>query len=261
VITDTHVYVFQTEANITVSVGDVLNTGQAMADAVVVWDLSGGPVDYSSVPALSFGANFLSGGYFGALTFENMDVAVEYLGTDEDNKAVVVFRVGGFPADVDAFWEQAQTLGKQAGNKTLAELLDTRDNPVGQPLPMFLPAQINPLEFVLDNIMKNHLILIKVRASAIDPDAPGMQLFKYLRNVVPPHTAYIVFVELSPPADTIDLSQAGDSEQAGIEEVPALLNAATPSDENVYPAAEAPASAASYSDVVVRVYRVSEVCE
>lgn len=261
VLTDTHVYAFQTGATITVSVGDVLNTGQAMVDAVTVRDLSGGDVDYSDVPALSFDDKFLSGGYFSSLTFENMDASVEYLGTDEDNKAVVVFRVGGFPADVDAFWEQAQLLGKQPGSKTLAELLDTRANPVGQPLPMFLPSTINPLEFVIDNIMKNHLILIKVRVSAVDPDAPGMRLFKYLRDVIPPHTTYIVYVELMPTTDTIDLSQAGDDEQAGLEEVPDLFNAATPSDEDVYPADEAPASTAAYDDVVVRVYRVSELCE
>jgi hypothetical protein len=261
VITDAHVYTFQSQANITVSVGDTLNVGQAMSDAVVVWDLSGGAVDYSSVPMLGFDDKFLSGGYFSSLTFENQEVDVEYLGVDENNKAVVTFRVGGFPADVDAFWEQAQLLGTAPGQKTLAELLDTRDNPVGQPLPEFLPAKINPLEFVLENIMRNHLVLIKVRVSAVDPDAPGLRSFRYLRNVVPPHTTYIVFVELSPTADTIDLSQAGDTEQAGVEESVALLHAATPADENVYPADSAPANAASVEDIVVRVYKVSEVCQ
>ena len=261
VLTDTHVYTFEPTANITVAIGDVLNVGQAMTDSVEVIDLSGGPVDYSSVPSLSFDNSFLSGGYFSSLTFENQEVDVEYLGRDENNKAVVVFRVGGFPGDVDAFWEQAQMLGSQPGQKTLAELLDTRDNPVGEPLPRWLPATINPLEFVLENIMRNHLILIKVKVAAVPSDSPGLKLFRYLRDVIPPHTTYIVFVEVSPTADTIDLSQAGDTEEAGVEEEVAPLGVATPDNEVLYPSSEAPVGAAAYEDVVVRVYKVSEVCE
>ena len=261
VITDKHVYAFSLNAVITVSVGDVLHAGQQMSDALKIVDLSGYEPDYDDFSALSFGANYLSGGYFAELIFENMMVDVEYLGVDEDEKAVVVFRVGGFPGDVDAFFEQAQIIGKQAGNRTLAELLDTRENPVSQPLPEYLPAQLNPLQFVLDNVMKNHLILIKVRASAIDPDAPGMSVFRYLRDIVPPHTAFIVFVEITPDADTIDLSYAGDDQQAGVQEAPTRFGGATPDDEEVNPADAAPVGGASYEDIMVRVYKVSEVCE
>jgi hypothetical protein len=261
VITDKHVYSFSLNANITVSVGDVLFAGQQMSDALKIVDLSGYAPDYDDFPAVSFGANYLSGGYFAELIFENMMVDVEYLGTDEDDKAVVVFRIGGFPGDVDDFFEQAQLIGKQPGNKTLAELLDTRANPVSQPLPAYLPAQLNPLQFVLDNIMKNHLILIKIRTSAIDPNAPGMGIFRYLRNVVPPHTAFIVFVEITPDADIIDLSYAGDDQQAGVQEVPTRFGAAVLTAEEINPADAVPVGGASYEDIMVRVYKVSEWCE
>lgn len=261
VITDKHVYTYSLNATPIVAVGDVVRGGEQLTDALRVIDLSSGSKDYSSVPGLVFDDNFLSGGYFSTLTFENTQVDVQYLGVDEDNKAVVIFHINGFPGDVDRFWEQAQLLGKQAGGKTLAELLDTRANPVGQPLPAYLPTTINPLEFVIENILKNNLTIVKVRANAIGDDAPGLGLFKYLRDVIMPHTTYIVFVEISADTDTIDLSQVGDEENAGVEEDTTLFDGVAPTTEVLYPVDDAPAGSSSYEDIVVRVYRVSEVCK
>jgi hypothetical protein len=261
ITTDKHAYTFSANANPIVSIGDTVRGGEQLVDALRIMDLSSGERDYSSVPALTFGDDFLSGGYFSTLTFENKQVSVEYLGVDEDDKAVVVFEITGFPGDIEAFWEKAQTLGKETGKQTLAELLDTRDNPVGQPLPAYLPATINPLAFVIENILKNNLTIVKVRASAIGDDAPGLNLFKYLRDIIMPHTTYVVFVEISADTDTIDLSQAGDDENAGVEEEITHFDAVTPDAEVLYPASEAPAGSASYEDIVVRVYRVSEICK
>ena len=261
ITTDKHTYTFSPNANAIVAIGDAVRGGEQLSDALRVIDLSNGERDYADVPALTFSDSFLSGGYFSTLTFENTQVDVEYLGVDEDNKAVVIFQISGFPADVDSFWEKAQTLGKEDGKQTLAELLDTRANPVGQPLPQFLPATINPLEFVIENILKNNLTIVKVRANSISSDAPGLNLFKYLRNVIMPHTTVIVFVEISADTDTIDLSQTGDSEEAGVEESITHFGGAVPTAEVLYPEEEAPAGSASYKDIVVRVYRVSEVCK
>jgi len=261
ITTDKHAYVFSANANPIVSIGATVRGGEQLVDALRVIDLSSGERDYGGVPALSFGADFLSGGYFSTLTFENKQVTVEYLGVDEDDKAVVVFEVGGFPGDIDSFWEAAQTLGKETGKQTLAELLDTRANPVGQPLPAYLPTTINPLEFVIENILKNNLTIVKVRASAIGADAPGLDLFKYLRDIIMPHTTFVVFVEISADTDTIDLSQAGDDEEAGVEEEITHFGGIVPTAEVLYPKSVAPAGSASYEDIVVRVYRVSEACK
>ena len=109
--------------------------------------------------------------------------------------------------------------------------------------------------------MKNNLTLIKVRANSVGDNAPGLGLFQYLRNIVMPHTTFIVFVEISADTDTIDLSQAGDDEEAGVEEEITHFDPVLPDDEVLYPQDEAPGGSASYEDIVVRVYRVSEVCK
>jgi hypothetical protein len=261
ITTDKHSYTFSPNAVPIVSIGDTVLGGEQLVDALRVIDLSSGDRDYSDIPALTFSDSFLSGGYFSTLTFKNTQVDVEYLGVDEDNKAVVIFQLGGFPGDIDSFWERAQTLGKESGKETLAELLDTRANPVGQPLPQYLPVTINPLEFVIENILKNNLTIVKVRANSIGTDAPGLNLFKYLRDIIMPHTTFIVFVEIAADTDTIDLSQVGDDEEAGVEEEITHFGGIAPTAEVLYPLADAPAGSASYEDVVVRVYRVSEVCK
>ena len=260
IITDKHIYEFASTAVADVAIGDTVLAGQALVDSIKVVDVSGDGTDYTGFQGLSFGKDFLSGGYFGELTFENMDVDIEYLGADLDNKVVITFRVQGFPGDVDLFFEQMQQAGKDAG-QTLAELLDLRDNPVGQPLPEHLPAQLNPLQFVLENTMRNHLVLVKIKTSAIKTDAPGLGVLNHLRDLVPPHTTFLVFVEMTPEVDMIDLAQAGDDEIPGVTESTDRFNGAIVDPEVAYPESEAPANAATYGDVVLRVYRVSEVCE
>ena len=260
VITDKHVYEFSPNATATVAVGDTVRAGETLVDSIKVADISGGDADYDEFQGLSFGEDFLSGGYFGELTFENMDVDIEYLGADRDGKVVITFRIQGFPGDVDLFFEQMHQAGKDAG-ETLAELLDLRENPVGQPLPEHLPAQLNPLEFVLTNTMRNHLVLVKIKTSAIKADSPGLGVLNHLRDLIPPHTTFLVFVEMTPEPDMMDLSQAGNDETPGVTESTDRFNGAVVDPENVYPVSEAPVNAAAYSDVVLRVYRVSEVCE
>lgn len=259
IITDKNVYSFSPNATPVVSVGDTVTAGETLVDAIKVVDISGSTPDYDEFQALSFNRDFLSGGYFSELVFENALVDVEYLGADRDGKVIVTFRVQGFPGDVDIFFEQVHEAGKAAGH-TLAELLDLRTNPVGEPLPEHLPAQINPLEFILTNTMRNHLVLVKIKTSAIVPDSPGLGVLNHLRELVPPHTSFVVFVEMAPDADTIDLSQAGDDAVPGAVESTDRFGGAIPAPESVYVESEAPAGEATYGDAVLRVYRVSEVC-
>ena len=254
VITDEHVYEFSAEATIIVAVDDVLHAGDPLSDAVQIAELSGYAPDYSFVSAAALDAGFLAGGYFAALTFENQDVDVEYLGQDADGKTVITFRVQGFPLDIEKFFDDTLERGKLPGQQTFAELLDLRDDPVTQPLPGDLPAQINPMEFVIENTMRNNLTIIKVKTSAIRTDTPGLEIFRHFRNIVPPHTTFMVFVEINPESDTIELSDS-------VDEAVETFDGAAPTAEELVPTEEAGAGDASFEDVVVRVYRVSEVCK
>ena len=76
VITDKNVYEFRAGVTVTVSVGDELTAGDSMIDAVVIEDLAGNTPDVSTLSAVALDSNFLSGGYFAELVFENTSVDV-----------------------------------------------------------------------------------------------------------------------------------------------------------------------------------------
>jgi hypothetical protein len=260
VTTDKHVYEFQPNANIIVNIGDTLYAGQELSDVVTVVDFAGNMPDYSELPGVALTSNYMSGGYFSELIFENGDVALEYGGVNEGGKAVVTFRIQGYPADVELFFENAMEIAMATGQKTLAELLDLRDNPATQPLPVNLPAQINPLEFAIDQIMRNNLWFMKIKTSAIDPDAPGIEFLRHMRAVVPPHTSLLIFVEIAPSTDTIDLSTAGDDDTPGAAEDTERFSGVIPTAENIDEHSEASAGDPSYRDVVLGVFKVAEEC-
>lgn len=260
VITDSQVYSLPLLATVTVAVGDVLTAGQTICDAVTVEEFSRSDPNYSILPAIALSKSFLSGGYFGELTFKNHDVALEYLGPDEDGKAVVRFETGGFPADVETFWDFVHNAGKAEG-KTLANLLDTRTAPTNEPTALNLPSIVNPMQFMLDNLMRNNLFAIKVRQSAFNPGATGVSSFRFLRQVIPPHTTYVVFVELTPALDSIDLSTAGDEDAAGAEDSAAGFYGNRATTDVAYETDEAPANTAHYGDVHVSARQVSLTCQ
>ncbi len=261
IVTDQTVYRVPLTANVVVAVGDTVRAGDILTDAVQIQELSRHEPDYSNLSAITLSPNFLSGGYFGELTFHNRRVDIEYLGPDANNRTVIRFEVTGFPADVDKFWEDVQNRGTAPGQKTLAELLDTREEPVGQPGPLNLPSQINPLEFVLDNLMRNNLFVIRVRQASFGEDALGTGLFRYLREVIPPHTTYVVFIELTALEDTVDLGQEGGEDAPGVQEAAGVFHGANPIQEDLYEESEAPFGAAGYQDAAVSVRLVSATCQ
>lgn len=215
-ITDQHVYVMPLDATPMAAVGDTVYAGDVLSDAVQVVETSGSNPDYSLLPQVTLGRNLISGDYWSGLTFKNVDVPLVYEGIDADGKAVINFEIGGYPADVSAWWDDALALGKMTGNQTPAELMDTRTAPVGQPTAADLPATVNPLEFCFENFFGRHMFIIVVRQASFSADAPGTAHFSLLRRVMPPHVSYIMFVELSPDADNIDLGDAIDNPSGAV---------------------------------------------
>lgn len=261
IITDVNVYRVPLGSTVTVSVGDVVYLGDSLTDAFEVAELSTNAPDYSLVPAMAMSNNFLSGGYFAELSFRNHDVVLEYLGLDEGNRAVVRFEVGGFPADVELFWEGVHARGVADG-QTLANLLDLRENPQTEPIPSNLPATINPLHFVMENLLRNNLFVIRVRVGSFNDGAPGLNVFKYLRGIIPPHTTYIVFVEQYVSVETVDLSAPGGEDEPGAEDDEVgVFDAANTVFDELFEVGSAPSSlVARYGDVSVTARQVSMEC-
>ena len=210
VVTDIHVYELQPNATIIVSEGDTLHGGAPLTDAFQLLELNDRLPTQAELPGFSFDKEFIAGEYFSSLLFENKDVDLQYLGVDAaSGKAMVAFEVSGFPADVAQFWINTHEKGV-TGGQVLADALDLRaeGNRQVPPTPANLPATVNPLGLVLDNLMDNNLFLVVLKPGQFPGDAPGVAFFSYLRRSIQPQTTYVVYVEIDAGSEYIDFSDS-----------------------------------------------------
>lgn len=90
---------------------------------------------------------------------------------------------------------------------TLAHLLDKRRQPDGEPRPDNLPAEINPLRFLVENVLRNNVFVVRINVSALGQNRLGLYNIRHLRQVIPPQTAMIVVFELAAKLDKINAEE------------------------------------------------------
>jgi len=217
IVTDMHVYQFPLSAIPLVRVGDVVHAGESITNLLQIFELNrGSEISAADIQALTIGTGVLAWGFWGDLTFENTQVPV-VVDTDSQGYTKVSWQLGGFPFDVETFWNDVHTAGVQKG-QTLANLLDTRENPVGQPTAGMLPSTINPFQFLTNNLLRNNAYLVKVR--------PGSELInrldfipvEQLRKIQPPHTLMLLIVELAYRDSPVIMENPGTETNPGYEE-------------------------------------------
>ncbi len=212
VITDRHAYRCGLGATVIVGIGDLLVAGQALTDAVLVFELGEAVPPAEQVPALVLGPGLLGLGFDQPLSLPNAESPLEI--STRDGWTVVEFPIDGLPSDVDRFWEVVHARGVASG-KTLAMCLDQRAVPEGQPTEAALPATVNPLGLVAANLLSGALSLAVVRPGSFGPDAPGLARPGLLRRLTPPHTALGITLRLTLDRETLIMDAPGDEERAG----------------------------------------------
>lgn len=217
VITDQEVYHLPASAVPQVSVGDLLAPGDTISDAWTLYELNRGQAPPPTiVPSLTFGDDFLDYPVRTTLTFPNEELPTA-ITTDAQGRTVLRFTVQGLSEDVNAFWEEVHRRGVAAG-KTLAQLLDQRPAPSGEPPPAALPQKINPAEFVCRHVLRNNAWIVVLRPTSFGPDAFSLDWLAVLRLLIPPPTTCLFLIDLAPGRDRIDAGGPGDSETPGVQE-------------------------------------------
>jgi hypothetical protein len=217
IITDTHTYQFPLGTTAIVAVGDVVSAGDPLTDLLQVFEFNRGvAIDAADISAITTGRGVLAWGYWGDLTWENKetDLLVE---ENVDGYTKVSWDVGGFTFDVEKFWADIHASGV-AADETLAMLLDIRDTPVGQPTAASLPATINPLQFLVDNLLRDNAYAVKVRPGSQLSDQLAFVPVDQLRKIQPPHTLMLVIVELVYADSPVTMEGAGSELVPGYEE-------------------------------------------
>jgi hypothetical protein len=207
VITDRDAYRFPAATMPVVGPGDVLRRGDQLVDTVAIFDLNTGGIP-GGLGSLAIGTGILTDGYYSDLVFQDRDVPLAVV-SGPGRLTRVSWELGGHPADVERFWDDVHARGIAEG-RTLAHLLDIRPDPSDEPDATNLPATVNPLRFLIANLLRGNTFLVRVRAAGIADEAPGLGQLRLLRRIVPPHVALIVLVDLPPVDDSVKMAAVGE---------------------------------------------------
>lgn len=167
--------------------------------------------------ALALDGGYMAACFYGDLVFENRTVPLEVI-TDHPSKYTYVrFKLGGFPADIDQFFDEIHLRGIAAAEApkpqcdgpvrrqgTLAHLLDSRAQPATEPAAAHLPSTINPLQFLIENVLRNNVFVVRILVPALGQNSIGLYNIRHLRNLLPPQTGMIVVFELSAGAEAVN---------------------------------------------------------
>lgn len=192
IITDKNVYRYSLTASPIVTVGQVVNEDDQLVDTVTIFEPSGG--QSPSLTSITLDNSFLDHSVLGPLTFNNSNTALNVT-LNVSGFTKVDWALGGAAGDVTQFFDVLHTKGIAAG-KTLAMCLDTRPQPQAtQPTAFNLPATINPMKFLFENVFRANAFIVILKTAGFGPNALGVTLLPLLRNMIPPHSTAITIVQ------------------------------------------------------------------
>lgn len=190
IITDKNVYRFKQTVTPIVEIGDVVNTGDALIDSLRIYRINAGQLpDASELPSITVPKAYLQLATTGDLTFSNSIESVTV--TTDTGYTKITFPLTGLSGDITAFWNAVHANGI-AANQTLAHLLDTRTIKIGEPDATALPATINPAQFLVSNVFRNNLIIVRLKSAHYGQNALGDGALTFLRKIIPSHTAVLI---------------------------------------------------------------------
>lgn len=170
IATDQRVYILGATATPIVTIGQVMRAGDRLCDAFTVIDLSQGTPAPNVLPSFTLPLSYLKGSFTGGLTFGNTSVPL--IVTTVSGRTKVTFALGGNPADVTLFWNTVHTNGIVGGHRTLAQLLDLRPQPQStDPDANSLPTSINPLDFLIKNVLRYGSVLLAFNSTSFGINA------------------------------------------------------------------------------------------
>jgi len=215
IVTDLNVYVVPSSTTLTVSKGQVLKEGDFLTDSLQVYELNRGLTDDINLEALTVEEGLLSFGFFHGITFENTDKPLN-VETGVAGKTKISWELGGFDYDVEKFWDDVHSNGISSGT-TIANLLDLRKTPSTEPTAQNLPQTINPLKFLVDNLLRNNAYVVKLKLRDCENRLKFFPVSQF-KKAQPPHSLMILILDLNYCDSGISLEHPGTPESPGAEE-------------------------------------------
>lgn len=180
IATDKRVYKHALAVDPVVAVGDRVSSGSALTEGLSITALNRGRVP-DSLQALVLSKSYLTVGYTAGVSFRNADVTLSV----DSTTGQVRFEVGGYPSDVERFWTEYYSRCDAAGVDGAAVIQSAASK-----------NTINPLEFLVENVLRYNFIIAQVDFNARGPDAFDATYIDQIRSLLPPFAALIVVYEV-----------------------------------------------------------------
>ena len=178
VITDRDAYRCHLDSTLVVQVGDVLTKNCPLTQDYV-WAWPAAEVS-PLLTQLTLPLSILTAGFIGPLQATNVSQAVAI--TEASGALQVTFPLSGAPADVALFWAMVAANTATYGY-SLADCLLSHGG---------IPGSINPVTWLLQNVFRQHAVVIRVNTAHAGPDALGLDLEVLLPQVLPPKTLLLL---------------------------------------------------------------------
>lgn len=197
--TDKNVYLLPLGSELAVAVGDVLTPAASLCSAFRLDELHRGQVP-PGLHSLSLGPEHL-GLPIRGLVFDDAVVPIDVEATQEGLRTE--FTIGGSIEDVALFWDTVHARGVAAGR-----LLSSSLDPLGRnPAPVgSIPATINPLEFLLANVLRGPIFICQIRPVFLASENLSRRLgwLQALRQSSNPWGGFFLILILPRLGDRID---------------------------------------------------------
>lgn len=166
------------------------------------------PIRKKPLAALALDSGFVSSCFYGDLVFENKGVPLRVDTHHPSEYTYVDFELNGLPTDIRRFFDEVHIRGIEAHESvepcdrsakkvgTLAHVLDRRKYAETEPKAADLPQLINPLQFLIENILRNNVFVVRITVSALGQNHLALYNIRQLRQLLPPQTAMIVVFEV-----------------------------------------------------------------
>lgn len=192
VVTDYEAFSIPTNSTVSVSVGDEVNPGDSVCGAWRFIKL--GPLTPDE-PSVAIPASRLVGSLSGDLVWHNTPTAtvVDSVG----GKTRIRWALGGSGGNVTAFWASVHQRALD-GYESLAEALDRRPTPSGQPSAFDLPISVNPAQVLCEWLLRGSVYIVEVDESQLGPDAltNATERQNRLKAVVTPSTGIFEYTSI-----------------------------------------------------------------
>ena len=205
VVTDQNVYKYASGATAAVSADDMVDAGDVLIESFEIHDLRDGTLP-SGIGGITLAADYLDPAVGGTISWEDTTVAVIVTGAAGSER--VSWQLGGAASVVTTFWDIVHQRRLIYGD-SLYDLLAAQ--------PGGVPATINPLEFLVEQIFRNNAMIVIIHADGVGDNALTIDADKLFRRVMPPHSTLIVIVLLPTMEDVLSWEDGAGGLSFGME--------------------------------------------